>query len=183
LDKDLLKRNSCFLKPFERPRFPLPDFTRLRQDLLGAEPINRFHYFCQDPKPIPDTRQKWKLDLYIQNKEREWYILGGAGRQRQGTGKPFYLNLWENLDKIDLTQSERFEHWKRKAQRIQYKFRTRISNKGKYLASYHYNSGYNQRTFSREFHKTSDKRVLSIHPRPQLSTSVSTSSKRTINKT
>jgi len=154
LDKDLLKRNSCFLKPFERPRFPLPDFTRLRQDLLGAEPINRFHYFCQDPKPIPDTRQKWKLDLYIQNKEREWYILGGAGRQRQGTGKPFYLNLWENLDKIDLTQSERFEHWKRKAQRIQYKFRTRISNKGRYLASYHYNSsGHNQRPFSREFHK------------------------------
>jgi hypothetical protein len=96
----------------------------LSQDLLGAEQINRFHYFCQDPKPIPDTRQKWKLDLYIQNKEREWYILGGAGRQRQGTGKPFYLNLWENLDKIDLTQSERFEHWKRKVQRIQYKFRT-----------------------------------------------------------
>ena len=29
--------------------------------------------------------------------------------------RPFYLNLWENLDKIDLTQSERFEHWKRKA--------------------------------------------------------------------
>jgi hypothetical protein len=115
----------------------------LRQDLLGAEPINRFHYFCQDPKPIPDTRQKWKLDLYIQNKEREWHI-GGAERQRQGTGKPFYLNLWENLDK---TQSERFEHWKRKAQRIQ------CSNKERYLASYHYNSGYNQRPFSRELHK------------------------------
>jgi hypothetical protein len=121
---------------------------------LGAESINRFHYFCQDPRPIPDTRKKWKLDLYIQNKEREWHILGGAERQRQGTGKPFYMNLWENLDKIDLTQSERFEHWKRKAQRIQYKFRTRISNKGRYLASYHYNtSGYNQRPFSREFHK------------------------------
>jgi len=103
---------------------------------LGAESINRFHYFCQDPRPIPDTRKKWKLDLYIQNKEREWHILGGAERQRQGTGKP-----------------ERFEHWKRKAQRIQYKFRTRISNKGRYLASYHYNSGYNQRPFSREFHK------------------------------
>jgi hypothetical protein len=77
---------------------------------LGAESINRFHYFCQDPRPNPDTRKKWKLDLYIQNKEREWHILGGLERQRQGSGKPFHLNLWENLDKIDLTQSERTEH-------------------------------------------------------------------------
>jgi len=43
------------------------------------------------------------------------FLQGGAERQRQGTGKPFYLNLWENLDK---TQSERFEHWKRKVQKI-----------------------------------------------------------------
>ena len=64
------------LKPFERPRFPLPDLPPLarirlfRQDLLGAESINRFHYFCQDPRPISDTRKKWTLDLYIQNKKR-----------------------------------------------------------------------------------------------------------------
>ena len=50
--------------------------------------------------------------------------------------------------------SESFEHWERKAGRIQYEFRTRISNRGQYLASYHYNSsGYNQGPFNREFHK------------------------------
>jgi len=88
------------------------------------------------------------------NKEREWHILGGAERQRQGIGKFFYLNLWENLDTIDLIQSERFEHWKRKAGRIQYEFKTRITNKERYLASYHYNSsGYSQGPFNREFHK------------------------------
>jgi hypothetical protein len=43
---------------------------------------------------------------------------------------------------------------KRKKQRTQYNFRTRISNNGRYLASYHYNSsGHNQRPFSREFNK------------------------------
>jgi len=148
------------LRPFERPRFPLPDLPPLarirlfRQDILGAESINRFHYYCQDPRPIPDIRKKWKLELYILNKERELNILGGAERQRQGIGKPFYLNLWENLDTIDLIQSERFEHWERKAGRIQYKFRTRIANKGRYLASYPYNSsGYSQEPFNKEFHK------------------------------
>jgi hypothetical protein len=148
------------LKPFERPRFPLPDLppvARIRlfkQDLQGAESINCFHYCCQDPRPIPDTRKKWKLELYIQNKEREWHILGGAERQRQGIGKPFYLNLCDNLDTIDLIQSEILEHWERKAGRIQYKFRTRISDKGRYLVSYHYNSsGYSQGPFNREFHK------------------------------
>jgi hypothetical protein len=81
------------LKPFERPQFPLPDLPpnprkRLfREDLLGAESINRFHYCCQDPRPIHDIRKKWKLELYIQNKEREWHILGGAERQRKGIGK------------------------------------------------------------------------------------------------
>jgi hypothetical protein len=112
------------LKPFERPRFPVTDLPAIarirlfRQDLLGAESINRFHYCCQDPRPILDIKKKWKLELYIQNKEREWHILGGADRQRQGIGKPFYLNLWENLKTIDLVQSERFEHWERKAGRI-----------------------------------------------------------------
>jgi nuclear transport factor 2 (NTF2) superfamily protein len=92
--------------------------------------------------------------LHPEQREREWHILGGAERQRQGIGKPFYLNLWENLDTIDLIQSERFEHWERMAGRFQYEFRTRISNKGQYLASYHYNSsGYNQGPFNREFHK------------------------------
>jgi hypothetical protein len=58
------------------------------------------------------------------------------------------------LDSIDLIQSERFEYWERKAGRIQYKFRTRISNKGRYLASYCYNSsGYSQGPFNKEFHK------------------------------
>jgi hypothetical protein len=96
------------------------------------------------------------LELYIQNKEREreWHILGGADRQRQGIVKPFYLNLWENVETIDLIQSERFEFWERKAGRIQYKFRTGILSKRRYLASYHYNSsGYNQGPFNREFHR------------------------------
>jgi hypothetical protein len=39
-----------------------------------------------------------------QNKERKWHILEGLERQRQGSGKPFYLNLWENLDKIERTE-------------------------------------------------------------------------------
>jgi len=92
--------------------------------------------------------------LHPEQGKREWHILGGAERQRQGIGKPFYLNLWENLDTIDLIQSERFEHWERKAGRIQYQFRTRILNKGRYLASYHYNSsGYKQGPFNKEFHK------------------------------
>jgi hypothetical protein len=90
--------------------------------------------------------------------------------------KTLYLNLWENLDTIDLIQSERFEYWERKAGRIQYEFRTRISNrgrywerkagriqykfrtrilnKGRYIASYNYNSsGYNQGPFNKVFHK------------------------------
>jgi hypothetical protein len=71
------EKKEKLLKPFERPRFPLPDLppvARIRlfkQDLLGVESINRFHYCCQDPRPIPDIRKKWKLELYIQNKERE----------------------------------------------------------------------------------------------------------------
>ncbi len=105
----------------------------------------------EEPELLPLL---WKLELYIQDKEREWHILGGAERWRQGIGKPFYLNLWENLDTIDLIQSERFEHWERKAGRIQYEFRTRVLNKGRYLASYHYNSsGYNQGPFNKEFHR------------------------------
>jgi hypothetical protein len=91
------------------------------------------------------------LELYIQNKKREWHILG-ADRQRQG--KHFYLNLWENLETTDLIQSERFAHWERKSGRIQYEFRTRISNKGRYLASYYYSSSeYNQEPFNGEFHR------------------------------
>ena len=51
------------LKPFERPRFSSPDFPPITGIRLFS------HFFCQDPRPIPDTRKKWKLDLYIQNKE------------------------------------------------------------------------------------------------------------------
>ena len=84
------KEKEKLLKPFDRPRIPLPDLPPIarirlfRQDLLGAESINRFHYCCQDPRPIPDVRKEWKLELYIQNKEREWHILGGAeGRDKE----------------------------------------------------------------------------------------------------
>jgi hypothetical protein len=106
----ITEEREKLLKPFERPRFPLPDFPSITRIILGPESINKLHYFCQDPRPIPDTRKKWKSDLYIQNKEREWHILSGVESQRQGTGKPFNLKLWENLDKIDLTQLERSEH-------------------------------------------------------------------------
>jgi len=28
---------------------------------MGPESINRFHYFCQDPRPIPGTEQGEKV--------------------------------------------------------------------------------------------------------------------------
>ncbi len=64
------------LKPFERPRLPFPDLPLLarirlfRQDLLGAESINRFHYCCQDPRPIPDIRKRWTGTLHPEQGER-----------------------------------------------------------------------------------------------------------------
>jgi hypothetical protein len=97
-----------------------------------------------------------------------WHILGGAERERNKQGKPFYLNLWENLDTIDLIQSEQFAHWERKAGRIQYEFRTRISsNKGKYSIFYCINSsGYNTGPFNREFHRKQVKKELNILTNP-----------------
>jgi hypothetical protein len=53
------------LRPFERPRFPLPDLppvARIRlfkQDLMGAESINRFDFCIQDPRPISDLKEEW----------------------------------------------------------------------------------------------------------------------------
>jgi hypothetical protein len=49
--------------------------------------LNREHLWKKLPRsfkptPIPDIRKKWKLELYIQDKEREWHILGGEERQR-----------------------------------------------------------------------------------------------------
>jgi len=158
------------LKTFERPRFPLPDLPPLarirlfKQSILGAEAINRFDYCVQDPRPIPDIKEEWKLDIYIQNKKREWHILGGAERQRQGKGRPFYLDLWANLETIDLIQSEKFAHWEAKAGRIQYEFRTRLSSnrKARYLSACFLNSsGYGQGPFNREFHR---KQVIKEHP-------------------
>ena len=162
------------LRPFQRPRFPLPDLPPLarirlfKQDILGAESINRFDYWIQDPRPIPDIKEEWRLEDYIQNKKREWHFLGGAERERNKRGKPFYLNLWENLDTIDLIQSDQFAHWERKAGRIQYEFRTRISsNKGKYLTFYYINSsGYNTGPFNREFHRRQVKKELNILTNP-----------------
>jgi hypothetical protein len=64
------------LKPFERPRFPLPDLPPVarirlfRQDLLGAESINRFHYCCQDPRPIPDKEEVETGTLHPEQGER-----------------------------------------------------------------------------------------------------------------
>jgi hypothetical protein len=69
------------------------------------------------------------------------------------------------LDTIDLIQSEEFAHWERKAGRIQYKFRTRISsNKGRYLAFFYINSsGDSTGPFNREFHRSQvEKEVSSL---------------------
>jgi hypothetical protein len=156
------------LRPFQRPRFPLPDLPPLarirlfKQDILGAESINRFDYWIQDPRPIPDIEEEWKLEKYIQNKRREWYILGGAERERNKQGSPFYLNLWANLDTIDLIQSERFALWEKKAGRIQYEYRTKVSPyKGRYLIFYCINSsGYNTGPFNREFHRKQVRKEL-----------------------
>jgi hypothetical protein len=149
------------LKTFERPKLPLPDLPPLarirlfKQEILKAESIQKFDYCIQDTRPIPDIKEEWRLEIYIQDKKREWHTLGGAERAREGKGKQFFLNLWANLETIDLTQSEEFTYLERKAGRIQYEFRTKLSsNKSGYLTSYRVNSsGYNQGPFSREFHR------------------------------
>jgi hypothetical protein len=65
------------------------------------------------------------------------------------------LNLWDNLNILDLIRSDKYLHWERKAGRIQYEFRTRLSSiKGNYLPFYNINSsGYNRGPFNREFHR------------------------------
>jgi len=167
------KEKEKHLKAFERPELPFPDLPPLarvrlfKQSILGAQSIHRFDYNIQDPRPIPDIREEWKLELYIQNKRREWFILEGAEWLRAGKGKPFYLDLWANLDTIDLIQSEKFAYWEVKAARIQYEFRTKLStnNKGRYLASYFPNSsGYNQGPFRREFHRKQTIKELPFYP-------------------
>ena len=159
----------------ERPRFPLPDFPSITRIILAAK--------------IPDQS-------LTQNKEREWHILGGLERQRQGSGKPFYLNLWENLDKIDLTQSERTEHWKEKhkgsstTSGLRYHTLLHITTTAVDIIRDH---------SAESSTKTSDKRVLSIHQQwtptslaikaiytfqdHNFQHQFSTSSTRTINKT
>jgi len=149
----ITEEREKLLKPFERPRFLLPDFppiTRIRlfrQDLLGAESLSRFHYFCQDPRPIPDKR------IHPEQGER----VAHPRRTRKANTRIRKTVLLEPLGEPGQNRPNPIrKNWtmKRKTQRIQYKFRTRISNKGRYLASYHYNSsGHNQRPFSREFHK------------------------------
>jgi hypothetical protein len=63
------------------------------------------------------------------------------------------LNLWNNLDILDLIGSDKYLHCERKAGRIQYEFRTKLSsNKGNYLPFYN-SSGYNKGPFNKEFHR------------------------------
>ncbi len=71
-----LRRKGKLLKPFERPRFPLPDLPPIarirhfRQDLSGAESINRFHYCYQDPRgALTISRDKWTEPLRRKEKE------------------------------------------------------------------------------------------------------------------
>jgi hypothetical protein len=103
----------------------LPPLARIRlfkQEILRAEPIKSFNCSIHDPRPIPDIKEVWLLENYIHYNKAEWYILGGAKNFRQG--KPFYLNLWDNLDILDLIRSDKYLHWERKAGQIQYEFRT-----------------------------------------------------------
>jgi len=153
------KEKERLLRGFIKPTPPLPDLPPLarirlfKQEILRAEPINSFDRSIRDPRPIPDIKEEWLLENYIHYKKAEWHILGGAKNFRQG--KPFYLNLWNNLDILDLIRSDKYLHWERKAGRIQYEFRTRLSsNKGHYLPFYNINSsGYDKGPFNKEFHR------------------------------
>jgi hypothetical protein len=80
-------------------------------------------------------------------------------------GKLFFLNLWKHLETLDLIRSETFLHWERKAGRIQYEFRTKLSsNKGIYLPFYSINSsGYNRGPFNKEFHRKQVIKELLTH--------------------
>ena len=140
----------------KQPLTELQQHARIRffkQERLREEPINSVDCSIRDPRPVPDITEEWLLENYIYYKKAEWHILGGAKNFRQG--KPFYLNLWNNLDILDLIGSDKYLHWERKAGRIQYEFRTRLSsNKGNYLPFYSINSsGYNKGPFNKEFHR------------------------------
>lgn len=147
------------LKLLTRPNLPLhdlPPLARIRlfkQEIIKAEPINSFDRSIRDPRPIPDIKEEWILERYIHYKKAEWHTLGGIDNLKQGI--PFYLNLWDNLDTLDLIRSEQYLHWERKAGRIQYEFRTRLSsNKGNYIRFYNItSSGYNRGPFNKEFHR------------------------------
>jgi hypothetical protein len=98
------------------PDLPLLARIRLfKQEILRAESIQKFDYCIQDARPIPNTKEEWRLEIYIQNKKKEWHTLGGAERVREERGKQFFLNLWANLETIDFTQSEEFAYWESKA--------------------------------------------------------------------
>lgn len=147
------------LKLFTRPNLllhDLPPLARIRlfkQEITKAEPISSFDHSIRDPRPIPDITEEWILESYIHHKKTEWHILGGRDNLKQGT--PFFLNLWDNLDTLDLIRSEQYQHWERKAGRIQYEFRTRLSsNKGNYIRFYNTtSSGYSKGPFNKEFHR------------------------------
>ena len=156
------------LKSYTKPKLPLPDLPPLsrirlfKQDLLGAKAICQLGQdilFPQiaDPRPIPDVKSKWGLIHYIQNRKREWGILGGWEKYRYQRGPPFFINLWEHIDTLDFIESEEYHLLERAARRIQFEFRSRLSvNRHIYnfnnTGSYH-NSGYSEGPFSREFHR------------------------------
>ena len=153
-ERERLLNTFTGLKP---PLPDLPPIARIRlfkQYLLQAEAIWEFDCCVWDPRPLPDIREE-TLFWYIQHKRREWCILGGAERQRNKEGPKFFINLWDNLDTLDIISSEEYSNWEFAAGRIQYQYRVKLSdNKGHYLVNYlEHSSGYRRGPFEKEFRR------------------------------
>jgi hypothetical protein len=156
--------------------------------------LEKIHLSCHKYQR-QHLKHKQRSDNWIKISQRETAAL----ITEEKLLRPFERPRFSSPDFPPITGIRLFSHFstsrtkiwtlKRKAQRIQYKFRTKISNKERYLAPYHYNSsGHNQRPFSTEFHKdkwqkstqypsTMDPNILGnkgdLHiPGPQLTTSV-----------
>ena len=156
------------LKSCTKPKLPLPDLPPLsgirlfKQSLLGAKAICQLRQDVlfppiADPRPIPDVKSKWGLIIYIQQRKREWGILGGWESHRYKQGPPFYIDPWAHIETLDFLESEEYQTLERAARRLQFEYRSRLSaNRDIYnfhnTGSYN-NSGYSEGPFSREFHR------------------------------
>ena len=146
-----------FKKPKEGPiELTPPARIRLfRQAILETTKIEDFEELLEDQRPVPEITEVWRVTHFILDKRREWSILGGAENYRKGTGPKFYLDLWKNLDIIDLIHSDQFSNWERAARRLQYEFRSKISRERKAyrISLYPNSSGYYSGPFDKEFRR------------------------------